>query len=275
MNMLTIVLLAAAFGGASAQEVDYAGADGNGGCHVLARDLPVPPCEGQPYPAASAVGDSLNQLVLIDEEVPERWTPPPCTGWSAGPTQALQATAGRFRMAGNTDALAAHLARVSRMTGIVYWSTTREQWRPLFDEAFALARPDPNARRADFTTGDVVPGAELHSLLKENNPTEGVVFRTTVHERTPDQLVFETVNVTAIKVKLLLFTLEIAGPEEFRQLYFVKREQDDVWRFYNLNRMGQARTLAGSSAANYRNRAEAYFRYLAGLDMTREPPASR
>ncbi|MEX0707299.1 MAG: DUF6675 family protein [Woeseia sp.] len=275
MNMLTIVLLAAAFGGASAQEVDYAGADGNGGCHVLARDLPVPPCEGQPYPAASAVGDSLNQLVLIDEEVPERWTPPPCTGWSAGPTQALQATAGRFRMAGDTDALAAHLARVSRMTGIVYWSTTREQWRPLFDKAFALARPDPNARRTDFTTGDVVPGAELHSLLKENNPTEGVVFRTTVHERTPDQLVFETVNVTAIKVKLLLFTLEIAGPEEFRQLYFVKREQDDVWRFYNLNRMGQARTLAGSSAANYRNRAEAYFRYLAGLDMTREPPASR
>lgn len=241
---------------------------------VLAQDLPVPPCEGQPYPAAGAVGDLLNQVVLIDEEVPEAWRPPHCTDWSAGPTKALQATAGRFRMAGDTDELAGHLARVSRMTGIVYWSTTREQWRPLFDEAFALARPDPNARRADFLTGDVVPGAELYSWLKENNPTVGVVFRTTVHERTPDRLVFETVNVTAIKVKLLLFTLEIAGPEEFRQLYFVQREQDDVWQFYSLNRMGQARTLAGTSAASYRNRAEAYFRYLAGLDMTREPPAS-
>lgn len=241
---------------------------------VLAQDLPVPPCEGQPYPAPGAVGDSLKQLVLIDEEVPEGWTPPHCTGWSAGPTKALQATSGRFRMPGNTDALAAHLASVSRMTSIVYWSTTREQWRPLFDEAFALARPDPNARRADFTTADVVPGAELYSWLEENNPTEGVAYRTTVRERTPDRLVFETVNVTTIKVKLLLFTIEIAGPEEFRQLYFVKREQDDVWHFYSLNRMGKARTLAGISAASYHNRAEAYFRYLAGLDMTREPPAS-
>lgn len=241
---------------------------------MLAQDLPVPPCEGQPYPAAGAVGDSLKQLVLIDEEVPEGWAPPPCTGWSAGPTKALQATAGRFRMAGDTNALAEHLAGVSQMTSIMYWSTTRERWRPLFDEAFALARPDSNARRVDFTTGDVVPGAELYSWLKENNPTEGVVYRTTVHERTPDRLVFETVNVTAIKVKLLLFTLEIAGPKEFRQLYFVKREQDDVWSFYSMNRIGQARTLAGTSAASYRNRAEAYFRYLAGLDMTREPPAS-
>ena len=241
---------------------------------ALAQDIPLPPCEGQPYPVAGAVGDSLKQLVLIDEEVPDGWAPPPCTGWSAGPTKALQGAAGRFRMAGDTDALASHLANVSRMTSIVYWSTTRKRWRPLFDEAFALARPDPNARRADFTTGDVVPGAELYSWLKENNPTAGVVYRTTVRERTPDRLVFETANVTAIEARLLLFTREIAGPGEFRQLYFVERKQNDVWNFYSLYRIGRARTLTGASAASYRNRAEAYFRYLAGLDMTREPPAS-
>ncbi|HEX7719319.1 MAG TPA: DUF6675 family protein [Woeseiaceae bacterium] len=241
---------------------------------ALAQDIPVPPCEGQPHPAAGAVGDSLTQLVLIDEEVPEGWSPPPCTGWSAGPTRALQATAGRFRMTGDTDAVATHLANVSRMTSIVYWSTTRERWRPLFAEAFALARPDPDARRGDFKTSAVVPGAELYSWLKENNPSAGVVYRTTVRERTPDRLVFETVNVTAIKARLLLFTREIAGPEEFRQLYFVNREQDDVWNFYSLTRLGQARTFTGTSAASFRNRAEAWFRYLASLEMTREPPAS-
>lgn len=241
---------------------------------ALAQEMPVPPCEGQPYPAAGVVGELLNQLVLIEEQVPEGWTPPECTGWSAGPTKALQATAGRFRMAGDTDALATHLARVSRMASIDYWSTTRARWRPLFDEAFALTQPDPNARRGDFTKDDVVPGAELYSWLKENNPTAGIVYRTKVHERTPDRLVYETVNVTAIEAKLLLFTRKIAGPEEFRQLYFVEREQDDIWHFYSLNRMGQARTFSGTSAASFRNRAEAYFRYLAALEMTREPPAS-
>ncbi len=241
---------------------------------ALAWDLPVPPCEGQPYPVAGAVGDSLTQLVLIDEEVPEGWSPPPCTGWPAGPTKALQATAGRFRMAGDADAVATQVAKVSRMTSIVYWSTTRERWRPLFAEAFALARPDPNARRGDFKTGAVVSGAELYSWLKENNPSEGIVYRTTVRERTPDRLVFETVNVTAIKARLLLFTREIAGPGEFRQLYFVNREQDDVWHFYSLTRMSQDGTLSGTSAASFRNRAEAWFRFLSNLDMTREPPAS-
>jgi hypothetical protein len=177
-------------------------------------------------------------------------------------------------MAGDTNALASHLANVSQMTSIVYWSTTRKRWRPLFDEAIALERPDPGAVRGDFTTGDVVPGAELYSWLKDNNPTAGVVYRTTVRVLTPDRLAFETVNVTPIKAKLLLFTREIAEPGEFRQLYFVQREQDDVWHFYSLYRIGRVTTLAGASTASYRNRAEAYFRYLAGLDMSREPPAS-
>lgn len=241
---------------------------------ALAQDIPLPPCEGQPYPTAGAVGDLLNQLVLIDDEVPKGWMPPPCTGWSAGPTKALQAAAGRFRLAGDTDALATHLGRVSRMTSIVYWSTTRGRWRPLFDEAFALMRPDPNARRDDFSTDDVVPGADLYSLLKENNPTAGIVYRTTVRERTPDRLVFETVNVSDIEARLLLFNVEIAGPGEFRQLYFVEREHDDVWHFYSLYHIGRASMLGVASAASYRNRAEAYFRYLASQDMQREPPAA-
>jgi hypothetical protein len=39
--------------------------------------------------------------------------------------------------------------------------------------------------------------------------------------------------------------------------------------------MGLASSLAGTSEANYKNRAEAFFRHLAGLKMDREPPAAR
>lgn len=241
---------------------------------ALAQPSPVPPCQGQTYPAAGEIGDSLKQLVWIDEEVPADWAPPACTGWPAGPIRALLAGAGSFRMAGDTGALVAHLAEISRLRDIVYWSTSRKSWRPLFDEAAALSLPDRDAVRADFSKEDVVPGAVLLSWLKENNPTAGVVYRTTVHERTPDRLVFETVNVSSVKARLLVFTREIAGPGEFRQLYFIERERDDVWSFYSLSLMGRSASLAGTTAANYRNRAEAYFRYLAELDMEREPPAS-
>jgi hypothetical protein len=81
-----------------------------------AQRLPVPPCAGPPFPAAGDVG-----------------------------------AAGRFAMSGDTDESVAILARISAMTEIVYWSSTRSKWRKLFKEAVALAEPDRQKRRADFT----------------------------------------------------------------------------------------------------------------------------
>jgi len=241
---------------------------------ALAQDVPVPPCAGMPYPAAGDIGASLNQLVWMDDDSLGHWSPPACTGWDAGPASALLAGAGRFRMAGDTDVLAGRLARVSDLTDMVYWSSTRSKWRNLFDEAAALSRPEKDSRRADFDVGDIVPDNELYFWLQEDNPTAGVVYRLLIHERDADRIVFETVNVTPVKARILFFRPEIAAAGEFRQLYFIEREKDASWRYYSLVRMGRASSLAGTSAANYRNRAEAYFRYLAGLRMDREPPAA-
>jgi Family of unknown function (DUF6675) len=242
---------------------------------AYAQDAPSPPCEGSPSPTAGAIGDGLNQLVWMEDELPVDWAPPMCTGWSAGPTKVLLAGAGRFRMAGDSAALARRLTSISRLTEIVYWSSSRGRWRKLFEEAVALSQPDSKATRADFVEGDFVPDARLYYWLKEDNPTAGVVYEVTVHERTPSRIVFETVNATPVKAKLLVFRAEIAAPGEYRQLYYIEHERDDIWLYYSLVRMGRAGSLAGTSAANYRNRAEAYFRYLAGLKMDREPPAAR
>jgi hypothetical protein len=243
--------------------------------NAFAQDGPVPPCAGPPNPAAGAVGAGLNQLVWMEDEVPVDWAPPACIGWSAGPTKVLLAAAGRFSMAGGTAPLLRRLTRISALTDMVYWSSSRGRWRKLFEETVALSEPERKATRADFVEADFVPDAELYYWLKEDNPTAGVVYQTLVHERTPDRLVFETVNVTPVNAKLLIFRAEIAAPGEYRQLYYIEREHDDIWHYYSLVRMGRAGSLAGTSAANYQNRAEAYFRYLAALRMDREPPAAR
>jgi hypothetical protein len=124
-----------------------------------AQRLPVPPCAGPPFPAAGDVGAALNQLVWIDDELAADWSPPPCIGWTKGPARVLLAAAGRFAMSGDTDELVAILARISAMTEIVYWSSTRSKWRKLFKEAVALAEPDRQKRRADFTAEEFEPGA--------------------------------------------------------------------------------------------------------------------
>lgn len=245
------------------------------GSNVFAQDGPVPPCAGPASPTAGTVGDSLNQLVWMEDQLPVDWSPPVCSGWSAGPTKVLLAAAGRFNMPGDSVALVRRLTSISTLTEMVYWSSSRGRWRNLFEEAVALSEPDRKATRADFIEDDFVPDAELYYWLKEDNPTAGVVYRTLVRERTPSRLVFETVNVTPVKARLLIFRAEIAAPGEYRQLYYIERESDDVWHYYSLVRMGRASSLAGTSAANYRNRAESYFRYLAGLRMDREPPAAR
>jgi hypothetical protein len=241
---------------------------------VLAQRVPVPPCAGAAVPMAAAIGASLNQLVWMDDELPAEWSLPTCTGWNPGPSKVLLAAAGRFQMAGDSDVLAARLARISRLTDLVYWSSSRGRWRNLFAEAVALSGPDRKARRADFSQDDIVSDALLHYWVKEDNPTAGVVYRMRVRERTPDRLVFEHVNLTAVRGTLLLLRIKVADPGEFRQLYYIEREDEETWRYYSLVRLGKAGTLAGTSPANYRNRAEGYFRFLAGLRMDREPPAA-
>ena len=242
---------------------------------ALGQSAPAPPCAGSPYPAPGDVGASLNQLVWIDDEVPNGWTPPACTGWAASSTRVLLAAAGRFRMAGDSATMAARLGAVSGLEDVVYWSASRDRWRGLFKKAMALVRPESDAPRADFGAGDLVPGALLYYWSEEDNPTAGVVYRMIVHTRTPDRLVVEMVNVSPLKATLLFVRPEVAAPDEFRQLYYMEREAGEVWQFYALLRMSGDGSLLGTSAANYLNRTEAYFRYLAGLPMTREPPASR
>lgn len=242
---------------------------------LLAQQRPLPPCAGPSHPGAGAVGASLNQLTWIDDISIVDWVPPDCTEWNAQPVRALLAAAGRFRLAGDSTILAERLARISAMTEMRYWSSTRNRWRYLFEEAHALGGPANDAIREDFSESDLVADAELFYWLQEDNPTNGVVYRMIIHERSANRLVFETINESPMQAKLLFFRRTVADPGEFRQLYLIERESDNVWHYYSLVRMSGTGGGSGASEASYRNRAEAFFRYIAGIEMTREPPAAR
>ena len=103
-----------------------------------ASRTPVPPCAGTPYPDYGDVDGPLRVEVLLGGDVPNDWTPPPCTGWKAGPTKVLMGAAGRFRHSGNITDILARIVAVSQLTGVVYWSQTRQVWRRLFESGDGL-----------------------------------------------------------------------------------------------------------------------------------------
>ena len=232
---------------------------------------PAPPCAGTPYPAYGDVDGPLRVEVLLGGDVPNDWTPPPCTGWKAGPTKVLMGAAGRFRHSGDITDIVARIVAVSQLTGVVYWSQTRQVWRRLFKDAAALSGPDPGSRRPDFSPAELRPGKNLHLRQEEDNLLRAVVYRYHIRERTGDRLIFESTNLTPLG--FAIFDAVDAG--EFRQFYKIERETGDVWRYFSLVRLGRASTLAATSASSYMNRAAAYYRYVAGIRMDREPPAAR
>lgn len=233
---------------------------------------PVPPCQGPPVPAYAELDAPLNVRVWFQSEVPEDWAPPSCTGWEPRSFTVLVGAAGRFETRHGTEGIIRRLASVSRLTTIDYWSVTRGRWHQLFSDASALAGPDREARRPDFTTEELRPGGTLYFWQEESSGAGSAVYRLRVRERTPDRLVFAIENVSPVSFALL--TLAEAGAYEF--LYLLERESLEVWRYYSLSRAGDGPArLATSHEKSYVNRAVALFRYLAGAPTSREPPAAR
>ncbi len=233
---------------------------------------PVPPCGSAPVPPHAALDAPLNVQVWFQSELPENWTPPSCTGWQPRPFTVLVGAAGRFENRHGADGIIRRVASISRLTSIDYWSVTRGRWHQLFSDAAALTRPDREARRPDFTTDDLQPGATLYFWQEESSAAGSAVYRLRVRERTPERIVFAVDNVSP--VTLALFTLAEAGEYEF--LYLLERESADMWRYYSLSRAGSGPVLlAEFHEKSYVNRAVALFRYVAGRATNGEPPAAR
>jgi hypothetical protein len=169
------------------------------------------------------------------------------------------------------------LGALSRQRAIVYWSASRGEWRPMLDDAAALAGPEPATRREDFGPQDFRPGATLHVLYDDSDPLGPVVYRITVLDSGPDRLRAVSVNTTPGR----LMGFNVAEPGDLSSALAIRREPDGVFRYHVLT-VVRLTSLAAAmvSHASHVNRAVAIFRYVAGLPSegtpsTREPARSR
>ncbi len=106
---------------------------------------------------------------------------------------------------------------------------------------------------------------------QEDNLSGSAVYRMRIRSVSPDRLVFDTENSSAVRYMLM----PIFRPGGMQTITFLDRESQDVWRYYCIMRTSRnASLLTRGSEASSINRALAYYRYLAGIPTDKEPPSS-
>lgn len=229
-----------------------------------AVNIPVP-CEA-PGVAYPPVGEAPVIEVHYYDALGPQWAPAACAGWKKSNVAFLITTAGKFHHAGGVDDIAARLGAISNYNDILYWSHTRQAWRPLMPEAFALAGPDPEKKRADFTAAEMLRGDPRYFWQSASGK---FAYRVQVREGDANRLVIEMENITGFQMLLL----PVFRPGDARMLYFIEKEAGDVWRYYALIAVsGPFSGLLRSGHESFINRAGAIYRYFTGIPMTQEPP---
>jgi len=232
---------------------------------------PQPPCGGgaesiPPYPELQ---HSPTIKVWDRSTLGRDWTPPACLGWAAPGFTTLVSTVARFHASG-AEGLLHRIGQISGLTGVRYWSTTHHGWRTLIVSASALDGPKGGTRR-DFTAADLTPGSTRY--FQQSDSLSGkATYSLQVISASPDRVVFETENLTALHYMLV----PLFPPHELQAIYFLEKESPDIWRYYSIARTGKgASSLAAGHDASTINRTVAFFRYFAGIPTDQEPPAAR
>ena len=157
------------------------------------------------------------------------------------------------------------------MKGLLYWSTTHQQWQSLIVNAEAATEPPSQQRRKDFSPDEFMNGKDLY-YQQTDNLSGKATFRMHILSSSPDRLVFETENITTMRYLLV----PLFHPGDMQSIYFIERESQNVWRYYSIARTGRnSSSLAAGHEESSINRAVAYYRYIAGIPADTEPPAAR
>ena len=231
---------------------------------------PLPPCGSTTAPPYPDMDKSPTAKAWDRSDLSRDWIPPACTGWTTPGFTNLVVTVALFRHSSGVEGLLRRIGAISELAGMRYWSTTRKRWQTLIVDAYALPGPAGGRRREDFPPDEIVTGKYLY-FQQEDNLSGKAIYRTHIQSASPDRLVFDTENISA--VRYLMWPL--FRPGELQSIYFLDRESADVWSYYSISRTGRnAGRLTGGHDASSINRAVAFYRHLAGIPTDQEPPAS-
>ena len=231
---------------------------------------PQPPCGSATFPPYPDLEESPAVRVWDSAESGRDWIPPACTGWTDSGFTTLVVTVARFRHASGVEGLLRRIGAISEHAGIRYWSTTHKRWQTLVINAHALSVAAGDRRREDFSPGEMTEGKSLY-YQQEDNLSGKAIYRMRIRSASPDRLVFDTENISAVRYLLM----PIFRPGGMQSITFLDRESQDVWRYSSIMRTGKnARLLTAGYEASSINRAVAFYRYLAGIPTDKEPPAA-
>jgi hypothetical protein len=224
--------------------------------------FPIPPCAGGPSPSYPEIGQTPQVRVWRDAEI-NGWQIPQCLGLHPINANTLLVAVGRFHIDGGMDEIAGRLAAISELTKVRYYAFD-ENWKNLYNDAYALADGTGDAKRPDFSAGDIQTSRMLRFWKEENSALGGIAYRLSIIERSDTRLAYTIVNESPAKA----FLFNASEPGEFRQYYFVERDPDGGdWRYYSIV---EARIGAGPfnvSSRSFQSRAIAHFRQIAGYPM--------
>ena len=232
---------------------------------------PQPPCRNEPIPSYPGLDDSAIVKSWNKSALGSDWKPPVCTGWAEMGFTTLVTIAARFPRTSEAGSLLRHIGAISELAGMRYWSTTHKQWRTLIVDAYALTGLRSGQRREDFTSDEMKEGKALYFEQVDNLSGKGI-YRMHIVEASAGRLVFDIENVSTMRY----FFIPVLQPGELQSMYFLDRESDNIWRYYSIVRTGKnANALIAGNESSSINRAVAFYRHLAGIPATQEPPGAR
>jgi hypothetical protein len=232
---------------------------------------PQPPCGKEPIPPYPGLDESAIVKSWSESDFGRNWRPPACIGWTEVGFTTLVTTVGRFRYTSEAQGLLHHIGAISELAGMRYWSTTHKRWQTLVVDAYALTDLQPAQHREDFAPDEMKEGKTLY-FQQVDNLSGKAIYRMHIAKASPDRLLVNVENVSTIRY----FLIPILHPGEIQSIYFLDRESDNVWRYYNIVRTGKGanRLIAGNESSAI-NRAVAFYRHLVGIPSDQEPPAAR
>lgn len=236
-----------------------------------AQTGPAPPCGTAPVPNYPPAIDSAIVKAWHSPDVLAAWMPPACTDWASSDFATLVTISARFRSSLDGQDLLRRFGSISQLAGVRYWSTTRQRWRALILDAYAVASAHSGQRRGDFQPGEMSEGKVLY-FEQTDNLSGKATYSMHILSASPNRIVVDVENVSAIHYLLI----PLFRPGDLQTVYFLDRESTDVWRFYSIVRTAPPsnRLLAGNESSAI-NRAVAYYRHIAGIPTDQEPPAAR
>ncbi len=229
-------------------------------------------CDPADRPSAVPAGPMPQVHLWTKSDLPPGWQPPGCLRWPSTSNSTVVETIGTFASASDGAALLARLGHVSRLAGFKYWSAADQKWRPLFTQAVALSRPDPDAKRSDFTPAELHEGGTYYMLQSDGNPLGPIVQGLTIFKATPNRLIANMRNVSTLS----FLGVSLVSKDQLQTFFDLERQPDGTWSYYSLAKLAtHLPAFLEPSPATLENRAVAIFRFVADYRADTEPPIAR